>query len=251
MKTSSFLVAACVLPASLLGQSDKPGSKEMQIYERFLEEWSDRGAVIEKQIVEGDCRRAERSADSLLRDISIKLTGGPGAGEIVARPLRLRAVAEICQDKARLALWDLDVAGLLAPRGGDVHPASYGTLGQKIVDARKAAEHERAVKVGQYESLFGEGNPLPQKPELVAEREIEYPESLFRAMKSGKAIVTAFLDVDGELSKPEIATGSTQNPIFLHTVLDQLRHWKFRPATLDGRPVAIHYSLTVNFRRPF
>ncbi len=27
-----------------------------------------------------------------------------------------------------------------------------------------------------------------------------------------------------------------------------IQQWKFRPATLNGEPVAVYYNLTVNFR---
>jgi len=30
--------------------------------------------------------------------------------------------------------------------------------------------------------------------------------------------------------------------------VDAVKNWRFRPATLNGRPVSVYYSLTVNFR---
>ncbi|MCG6964797.1 MAG: energy transducer TonB [Acidobacteria bacterium] len=35
---------------------------------------------------------------------------------------------------------------------------------------------------------------------------------------------------------------------FVYSVLDALKEWRFKPATLDGRPVEIRYVLTVRFR---
>jgi protein TonB len=30
--------------------------------------------------------------------------------------------------------------------------------------------------------------------------------------------------------------------------VNAVKTWKFKPATLNGRPVAVYYNLTVNFR---
>lgn len=33
-----------------------------------------------------------------------------------------------------------------------------------------------------------------------------------------------------------------------NAALDAVRKWKFKPATLGGRPVAVYYTVTVNFQ---
>jgi outer membrane biosynthesis protein TonB len=34
---------------------------------------------------------------------------------------------------------------------------------------------------------------------------------------------------------------------FAASALDAVCDWRFKPATLDGRPVKVYYTLTVNF----
>jgi TonB family protein len=33
-----------------------------------------------------------------------------------------------------------------------------------------------------------------------------------------------------------------------HAAVDAVQKWKFKPATLEGRPVKVYYVLTVNFQ---
>jgi periplasmic protein TonB len=59
-------------------------------------------------------------------------------------------------------------------------------------------------------------------------------------------IVEAIIDKDGKVTNVRVLKGL---PMGLdQAAVDAVKNWRFRPATLNGRPVSVYYSLTVNFR---
>lgn len=88
------------------------------------------------------------------------------------------------------------------------------------------------------------GNVVP--PELVHGPQPRCPSSARRARLSGVVILEVVVDRDGRvadsrvLREPGLGTGEAAL-----TVVDS---WRFRPATLDGRPVAVFLTVTVRFQ---
>jgi TonB family protein len=76
----------------------------------------------------------------------------------------------------------------------------------------------------------------------------EYTEEARRARVSGIAIVEVIIEADGKISEGRVLKplpfGLTQNAI------DAVRQWRFKPGTVDGKPVPVIMSLTVTFRPP-
>jgi periplasmic protein TonB len=61
----------------------------------------------------------------------------------------------------------------------------------------------------------------------------------------GDVRVDAVIDVDGRVTAPKAVSG----PVPLQqAAVDALRQWKYRPATLNGKPVPMHLSVTIGFR---
>ena len=60
-------------------------------------------------------------------------------------------------------------------------------------------------------------------------------------------IIQAIIDKEGNVTSVKLLKGL---PMGLdQAALDAIKKWRFRPATLaDGRPVAVYYTLTVNFQ---
>jgi protein TonB len=72
-----------------------------------------------------------------------------------------------------------------------------------------------------------------------------YP-SLARSQHiSGDVNVDALIDVNGRVTSMKVISG----PALLHqAAMEALRQWKYRPATLDGKPVPMHLTITLRFR---
>jgi len=64
---------------------------------------------------------------------------------------------------------------------------------------------------------------------------------------SGNVQVDALIDANGRVTTMKVVSG----PALLHqAAMDALRQWKYQPATLDGKPVPMHLTVTLQFRLP-
>jgi TonB family protein len=92
--------------------------------------------------------------------------------------------------------------------------------------------------------------PLPiggdvKAAHLVSSVPPAYP-SLARAQHiEGQVLVDALIDVNGRVSSMRIVSG----PVLLHqAAMDALKQWKYQAATLDGKAVPMHLTVTIQFR---
>lgn len=60
------------------------------------------------------------------------------------------------------------------------------------------------------------------------------------------AVVAAII---GENGRPRHVCVAGGEPEWARAVAEALREWRFEPATLDGRPVAVQFTLTTKLRR--
>jgi TonB family protein len=61
----------------------------------------------------------------------------------------------------------------------------------------------------------------------------------------GKVIVEAIIDQQGDVKNTQVLQGL---PLGLDkAAMEAVKTWKFKPSTLDGKPVRVYYVLTVNF----
>lgn len=105
-----------------------------------------------------------------------------------------------------------------------------------IPEGPPAAEPEGPIRVG--------GDVKP--PEKISAPSPQYTEIARKARIQGVVIVEAIIDKEGNVTNVKILKGL---PMGLDTAAaDAVQKWKFKPATLNGKPVAVIYNLTVNFR---
>lgn len=85
-----------------------------------------------------------------------------------------------------------------------------------------------------------------QRPELLHGSQPRYSEMARRARIQGTVILEAVIDQQGRVTDLRVLKGL---PMGLdQSALDAVREWRFKPATLEGRPVKVFYTLTVNFQ---
>jgi TonB family protein len=92
--------------------------------------------------------------------------------------------------------------------------------------------------------------PLPVGGDVKVARPLStvppiYP-SLARTQRiAGDVLVDALIDANGRVTTMKVVSG----PTLLHqAAMDALRQWKYQPATLDGKPVSMHLTVTIQFR---
>jgi protein TonB len=93
------------------------------------------------------------------------------------------------------------------------------------------------------EPLAVGGNVKPAK--MISSVPPVYP-SLARSQHvSGDVKIDGLIDVNGRVTSMKVISG----PALLHqAAMDALRQWKYQPATLDGKPVPMHLTITLQFR---
>jgi TonB family protein len=150
------------------------------------------------------------------------------------------------------------------PALGEVHLASpkmnrTATSQNDGVDAPTISAGNADANSGGLESGFSAGNgkepvapeaPLPiggdVKPaELITRVSPTYPPLARNQHVAGDVRVDALIDANGRVTTMKVISG----PTLLHqAAMDALRQWKYQPATLDGKQVPMHLTVTLQFR---
>jgi protein TonB len=92
--------------------------------------------------------------------------------------------------------------------------------------------------------------PLPvggdvKQARLISKVDPVYPMLAKNQHVSGNVTVDALIDASGRVTTMKIVSG----PTLLHqAAMDALKQWKYQPATLDGKAVPMHLTVTLQFR---
>ena len=80
---------------------------------------------------------------------------------------------------------------------------------------------------------------------LVSQVAPIYPALARNQHVSGDVVIDALIDASGRVTTMKVISG----PTLLHQAAkDALRQWKYQPASLDGKPVPMHLTVTLQFR---
>jgi protein TonB len=87
------------------------------------------------------------------------------------------------------------------------------------------------------------GGTQPEEIERVVPR---YPAGARRAGVSGSVVIRGIVRKDGTIDNVEIIKDLPYD--LGDAARDAVRRWRFRPATFQGEPIDVYYTVTVNFR---
>lgn len=86
-------------------------------------------------------------------------------------------------------------------------------------------------------------HPTAKRPELLTRKEPAF--SATDRLRPGIWIVESVIGKDGRIARFRILKGPTTNEETVRVLTDALREWRFQPATVEGEPIAVFYTLTV------
>jgi TonB family protein len=72
-----------------------------------------------------------------------------------------------------------------------------------------------------------------------------YPSNAKVQKVDGDVRIDALVGVNGRVSSMKVVSGPT---LLRDPAMDAVRHWKYEPAQLDGKPVPMHLTVTVQFK---
>ena len=96
----------------------------------------------------------------------------------------------------------------------------------------------------QPEKVYKVGEGGTKAPRVLQRSEPKYPES---ATASGTTLLTLEISTEGKAEN--IVVKRSLEPVFDQSAIDAVKTWTFSPATKDGKPVRVHATIEVTFKR--
>ena len=60
----------------------------------------------------------------------------------------------------------------------------------------------------------------------------------------GEVVLTALIDKDGNIENLQIVSG---HPLLAPAAINAVKQWRYKPYLLNGQPVEVETTITVNF----
>jgi TonB family protein len=86
--------------------------------------------------------------------------------------------------------------------------------------------------------------PKFQPPEILETADAAYP---IKSVAFGTVVLEVHLDAAGQIADVRVARGI---PTLTEQALQSIKHWRFQPATLGGKPVPSIVPVAFTFVRP-
>ncbi len=128
----------------------------------------------------------------------------------------------------------------------DVFPEDPGPYASPLVGSRPtgpAAPSEENKRNADKHPLKLSGPVV--EAQLISRIEPHYPPLAIQTRQEGTVVLHAIISRDGRISALEVVSGS---PFFVQAALDAVRQWRYRPTLLNGEPVEVETTITVEFR---
>ncbi|HEX6097102.1 MAG TPA: M56 family metallopeptidase [Thermoanaerobaculia bacterium] len=182
-----------------------------------------------------DVRATPQPGGGYTLDVRVDLPDGPfTSSAVVASAPETRSISTTQGGKTYEVVVKLEADGL-------VRGSLMISEGGEVVAARSKWFDRREPKPGVYPS--GTDNLTPPKP--VHKVDAVYTSEAKAARIAGVVIVKVTIDAQGNVTDARVLKDL---PLGLgQAAVDAVRQWKFEPATLDGKPVATDFNLTVRF----
>jgi protein TonB len=79
---------------------------------------------------------------------------------------------------------------------------------------------------------------------IIQKIEPQYPPLAKSARIQGQVVLAAIISKSGEIENLVLVSG---HPLLVPAALEAVRKWRYRPYLLNGEPVEVETTITVNF----
>jgi protein TonB len=84
-------------------------------------------------------------------------------------------------------------------------------------------------------------------PELVEQVPPQYAEQARREGRHGKVIFSVVVDVEGRVRAPMVLQVDPGLEDLTASAVEAVEKWRYRPATRDGVPIAVYFTIMVEY----
>ncbi|MEM7479846.1 MAG: energy transducer TonB [Acidobacteriota bacterium] len=209
-------------------------------------QWQQTIERAKESIRAGKYRKADQTLGQTIDEVCNALTGGDEASRMIGLLLTLRALAEAGQDQQTDALWSWHLAQQFEPNLARVDLSEFGSPSELLSQHRIVPTEESEGESD--ESANEEAQEVREfTPPKVSKAPVKFPRGARWDQQAGQVMVLVTIEEDGALSNPKILE-SLPNPALTLNALEAMKAtWGFKPAEVDGKPVASYYNLQVNY----
>ncbi len=231
------LLSAVLLPLlavqPLLAQSSDASS-------RTVARWQKKLRKIDQKIETGDYEAADKAADKLIIEEMVpSLLRGEGGAEMLALATVYQALAESGSEEEESAVWHWHIAQNLDPELRQVSLAKFGPAGHLLEynRLRGAGEPPRDTTVFD----LTDKERTPTHPVALENPYPMIPKDLQAEWYEQQARIEVVIDKEGRVRSPVVLEGNLPGKIYLG--IESMRLWRYKPAMLEGEPVAVFFQL--------
>jgi hypothetical protein len=211
--------------------------------EKREESWNRRIGETVTALKANEAAKALATIEPVLDEMSRKANPGKSANKGIGMGLMLRALANAARGDERSAAWDWQLAQQIEPslEGWDL--AEFGEAGAELDRHRLA--RDPVPEVSDLDAIVRAGG---RRPEVL--RRGSQPAYLQRARErgwQGEIRISTVVDAAGVPTHPRISGDTADAGIVLATA-EFVRAIEFRPAELEGKPIASEYVLVNSYK---
>jgi len=176
-----------------------------------------------------------------------------GAGQYAADSLKAAEDARAALDaelKAQDSKWmksydkTKELATAVTAAGN--RAAADALAGKEKADALAAKQRAEAARAKAKAAAVKVGG-LVKSPTKIKDVTPVYPQIAKSARVSGAVVIEATIGADGKVIDTRVVRSV---PLLDEAAVDAVRQWEYTPALLNGAPVPVLMTVTVNFARP-
>jgi Gram-negative bacterial TonB protein C-terminal len=226
-------------------------------YPSLADQWNAGLQKVDQELREKNWQAAKKEGRKVAYRIAGTAGSGDGAAYSLAVASALRAIAAAGLGDADDAAWHWDVALNLFPDVAKTKVSVYGPAAEELKKRQlrdpgsDIADQLAAVQAHGLGPMFPDPkneNKAITPPRVIKSPRPEYPRALELQGATGLLVVSTVIYQDGRPRDPVVLDFKGGGPAMKYVALDSLNDWRFEPAKLDGKPVAVFYVLSVNFK---
>jgi TonB family protein len=166
--------------------------------------------------------------------LALEALADAGLGDEGAAACRWQAAQNVDPKLANADLSLFETAGAMLKR----HPFQ--------APSAPNPETHRVTPPGKDPDQGGKGDAEVKRPEILFQQPPVYTLAARRERVSGKVVVEVIIDKGGNVTNPNILEPQPKGLDL--AAVNAVCAWRFKPATMKGKPVKVYYVLTVNFK---